>query len=164
VRARGVQIGELEALYRSRLGPFVRAASAIIGDEAAGRDAVQDAFVRAVRQRRSFRREVPLEAWVWRIVVNCARDLRADRVRERGAEATAARESAADGLPERDAEVRAWVAALPERQRLAVFLRYFADLGYREIAAALEIETGTVSATLSAAHAGLRRAFQEVQQ
>jgi DNA-directed RNA polymerase specialized sigma24 family protein len=47
---------------------------------------------------------------------------------------------------------------------LAVFLRYFADLGYREIAAALEIETGTVSATLSAAHAGLRRAFQEVQQ
>ena len=160
---RGAQIGELEALYRSRLGPFVRTAAAIVGDDAAGRDAVQDAFVRAVRQRRSFRGEVPLEAWVWRIVVNCARDLRADRALERGAEATAAVEPATNGLPEVDAEIRAWVAALPERQRLAVFLRYFADLGYREIAAALEIETGTVSATLSAAHAGLRRSSQEVE-
>ena len=55
----------------------------------------------------------------------------------------------------------AWVAALPERQRLAVFLRYFADLDYRSIATALDIEVGTVSATLAAAHAALRRAYTE---
>jgi RNA polymerase sigma factor (sigma-70 family) len=54
------------------------------------------------------------------------------------------------------------LAALPERQRLVVFLRYFADLEYREIATALGIETGTVSATLHAAHANLRRALEEV--
>jgi RNA polymerase sigma factor (sigma-70 family) len=59
--------------------------------------------------------------------------------------------------------VRAWVSALPERQRLAVFLRYFADLDYRGIATALGIEVGTVSATLSAAHTALRRSFEEVQ-
>ena len=161
---RGAQIGELEALYRSRLGPFVRTAAAIVGDDVGGRDAVQDAFARAVRQRRSFRREVPLEAWVWRIVVNCALDLRAAGQRESGTEFQAVDESAGNGRPDADAEVRAWVAALPERQRLAVFLRYFADLGYREIAAALEVETGTVSATLSAAHAALRRSSQEVEQ
>ena len=51
----------------------------------------------------------------------------------------------------------AWVAALPERQRLAVFLRYYADLDYRAIATALAIEPGTVSATLNSAHASLRR-------
>jgi RNA polymerase sigma factor (sigma-70 family) len=55
------------------------------------------------------------------------------------------------------------VRALPERQRLVVFLRYWADLDYRSIAAALEIEVGTVSATLNAAHATLRRSLQEVQ-
>jgi RNA polymerase sigma factor (sigma-70 family) len=57
--------------------------------------------------------------------------------------------------------VRVWVASLPERQRLVVFLRYFADLDYRSIATALEIETGTVSATLATAHAALRRSYEE---
>jgi RNA polymerase sigma factor (sigma-70 family) len=57
--------------------------------------------------------------------------------------------------------VRAWVASLPERQRLAVFLRYFADLDYRSIAAALDVEVGTVSATLATSLAALRRASEE---
>ena len=38
------------------------------------------------------------------------------------------------------------------------FLRYFVDLSYAEIAEALEIRVGTVSATLSCAHRGLREA------
>jgi RNA polymerase sigma factor (sigma-70 family) len=63
--------------------------------------------------------------------------------------------------PERDAAVRAWVASLPERQRLAVFLRHFADLDYRSIASVLEVEVGTVSATLATAHAALRRSYEE---
>jgi RNA polymerase sigma factor (sigma-70 family) len=57
--------------------------------------------------------------------------------------------------------VRAWVSSLPERQRLVVFLRYFADLDYRSIAAALDVEVGTVSATLAAAHASLRRSHEK---
>ena len=64
-------------------------------------------------------------------------------------------------MPEHDADVRAWIASLPERQRLVVFLRYFADLDYRSIATALDVEVGTVSATLAAAHAALRRAYKE---
>ena len=57
--------------------------------------------------------------------------------------------------------VQLWVRALPERQRAVVFLRYWADLDYQSIADALEIEVGTVSATLSAAHSSLRRLLQE---
>jgi RNA polymerase sigma factor (sigma-70 family) len=161
---RGADIAELEALYRGLLPRFVRAATAIVGDESLGTDAVQDAFVRAVRERRSFRRDVPLEAWVWRIVTNSALDARARRRRHSESGGDVLEFSAANGRPESDAAVRAWVAALPERQRLAVFLRYFADLDYRGIAAVLEIEVGTVSATLSAAHRALRRSFEEVQQ
>lgn len=159
--AGGATIDELESLYRAELPRFVRAAAAIVGDEAAGRDAVQEAFVRAVRKRASFRFESPLEAWVWRIVINEALALR----RRRAAELTWASESATTSstnhVPEQDATVRAWVASLPERQRLAVFLRYFADLDYQSIAIALEVEVGTVSATLATAHAALRRSYEE---
>jgi DNA-directed RNA polymerase specialized sigma24 family protein len=38
-----------------------------------------------------------------------------------------------------------------------VFLRYFADLPYAEIAALCEISEGTVAATLAHAHADLLR-------
>jgi RNA polymerase sigma factor (sigma-70 family) len=60
--------------------------------------------------------------------------------------------------------VRAWVAALPQRQRLVVYLRYYADLDYRAIAEALDVEVGTVSATLSSAHQALRRSLEEVER
>jgi len=50
------------------------------------------------------------------------------------------------------AELRALVATLPERQRLVLFLRYYADLDYQAIGGVLGIATGTVSATLNQAH------------
>lgn len=61
-----------------------------------------------------------------------------------------------------DYELGSQVASLPERQRLVIFLRYFADLDYREIADALGVSVGTVSARLHAAHATLRAVLQEV--
>lgn len=160
--ATGVTVEALESLYRAGLPRFVRAAAAIAGDEATGRDAVQEAFAQAIKRRSRFRAEAPLEAWVWRIVINEALALRRRRVSDFERDSRSLTLPSAIHVPEQDAAVRAWIAVLPERQRLAVFLRYFADLDYRSIAAALEVEVGTVSATLSAAHAALRRSFQEV--
>jgi RNA polymerase sigma-70 factor (ECF subfamily) len=152
---------ELEELYREALPRFVRAASAIVADDGLGREAVQDAFAQAVRQRRSFRREVPLEAWVWRIVVNAALSVRRGSRPAQPWDSVVHDRPMLNGATTDDIAVRAWVAALPERQRLAVFLRYFAGLDYRGIAAVLEVEVGTVSATLSAAHTALRRSMQQ---
>lgn len=161
---REVTVEELESLYRAQLPQFVRAASAIVGDDAAGTDAVQEAFAQAVTKRASFKRQAPLEAWVWRIVINEALALRRRRTTDLDWGSEIARTPSANGVPEQDVTVRAWVASLPERQRLMVFLRYFADLDYRSIALALEVEVGTVSATLAAAHAALRRSYQEALQ
>jgi len=158
----GAAVEELEAVYRANLPRFVRTAAAIVGDEATGRDAVQDAFVRAVRERAGFRGEAPLEAWVWRVVINEALALRRRRAAEAEWDGGTSAAVSTNHVPEEDATVRAWVAALPERQRLVVFLRYFADLDYRAIAVALDVEVGTVSATLAAAHGALRRSLQEV--
>jgi RNA polymerase sigma-70 factor (ECF subfamily) len=147
---------ELELLYRERLADFCRAATAIAGDAELGRDAVQEAFARAVRKRRRYRGDGPLEAWVWRIVVNAARDAR----RKRGllAEPADAIAAADSSMPE-----RLPLELLTERQREVLFLHYYADLDYATIAAALGISPGTVGATLSTARRTLRRALtQEV--
>jgi ADP-ribose pyrophosphatase YjhB (NUDIX family) len=76
---RGATVDELESLYRADLSRFIRAAAAIVGDEATGRDAVQEAFAQPVKKRASFKGEAALEAWVWRIVINEALALRRRR-------------------------------------------------------------------------------------
>jgi RNA polymerase sigma factor (sigma-70 family) len=152
----------LEGVYRARYRHFLRVAAAIVGDEATGHDAVQDGFAEALREQQSFRGEGPLEAWVWRIVVNAALTARRRRVARR--EAPEVVEVASANGQADEAGVRAWVAALPERQRLAIYLRYYADLDYRSIGDVLGIEVGTVSATLSSAHEALRRSMKEVER
>jgi len=141
----GAGLEALEVLYRTGFSSFVRAAGAIAG-EAAARDVVQEAFAQAVKKRSSFKHEAPLEAWVWRIVINQALELRRRRTADLRWEADPGLDPSANGFPGGD----------------AVFLRYFADLDYRSIAAALEVEVGTVSATLATAHAALRRSYTEV--
>ena len=114
-------------------------------------------IVPAVFRRDELRGEGPLAAWVWRIVVNEARRL-ARRPREEPLQM--APEPGRNGQGGDPMGVRAWVATLPERQREAVFLRYYADLDYRTIADVLEIQIGTVAATLSAAHQTLRKRLE----
>lgn len=146
-------IDELEALYRSRVQEFRRVAAAIAGDRELGCEAVQEAFAKALRKQRSHRGTGTLEAWVWRIVVNAARDARRRRPvpLESGA---ASWNGHAPTLP---------LELLTERQREIVFLHYYADLDYASIAEALEISPGTVGATLTAARKTLRRAHEEVE-
>jgi DNA-directed RNA polymerase specialized sigma24 family protein len=55
VSRKGATLAQLEGLYRDRFEHFARVASAICGDRDHGRDAVQAAFVTAVRQRRGYR-------------------------------------------------------------------------------------------------------------
>jgi RNA polymerase sigma-70 factor (ECF subfamily) len=156
---RGASLDELEELYRSRFDVFARVAASVTGDGERARDAVQEAFATAVRKRGSFRGEGPLEAWVWRIVLNAARS----DVRRSIPAVDCDEQAATNGQREGDAELRVALARLPERQRTAVFLRYYADLDYVAIGEALGIRTGTVAATLNAAHTALRSRLEEVQ-
>jgi DNA-directed RNA polymerase specialized sigma24 family protein len=153
-----MMIAELEELYRNRRPEFCRVATAIAGDRGLGEDAVQDAFAKAVRKRRSYRRRGSLEAWVWRIVVNAARDARRRRPLLADPQEPHVTETNGHGL---------WVPLelLTERQREVLFLHYYADLNYATIADALGISPGTVGATLSTARAALRRGLtHEVKQ
>jgi RNA polymerase sigma factor (sigma-70 family) len=149
---------DLEVLYRERVPYFVQVARAITGDQERATEAVQDAFVGLVRNRRSYRGDGPLEAWAWRAVVNAARNATRRPLVEVGRA-----DDAAYALPERVQELAPLIASLPDRQRLVVFLRYYADLDYRSISQALGVEVGTVSATLASAHANLRKRLRKVE-
>lgn len=157
---KGARVRDLEEVYRLHYPQFLRVATAIGGNEDAGHEAVQEGFADVLRHRRSFRGEGPLEGWVWRAVVNAAHRARSKRLLFVPFEV----EPAENGQPSEHSYIRPWLAALPERQRLAVFLRYYADLDYRTIASVLEIEVGTVSATLSAALTSLRRSLARAAQ
>jgi RNA polymerase sigma-70 factor, ECF subfamily len=150
-------VAEIEQIYRGEYRRFLRVALAVLRDQDRAVDAVQEAFATAVQKRSTFRGEGPLEAWIWRLVVNAALK---ERARPRPLQLVERMSPPPDDQATAIAET---IARLPERQRLALFLRYYADLDYGSIAAALEITTGTVGATLNAAHASLRRLLQEAR-
>jgi RNA polymerase sigma factor (sigma-70 family) len=155
-------IEALGDLYQRCYHRYLRVAEAIVGEVELAHDVVQEAFARAIRGRSEFRGTGSVEGWVWRTVVNAARNARRDLppasvpLRELGDEQPASNGEA----PPRD--LRAVIAGLPERQRLVLFLRYYADLDYQRIANVLEIQPGTVGATLNQAHTALKRLLEEV--
>jgi RNA polymerase sigma-70 factor (ECF subfamily) len=138
---------DLEDLYRRRHGAFQVMLASLTGSIESARDVVQEAFARALRDHHAFRGEGSLEGWVWRIAFRVALG------------STGSRELTLDEVPEvafvdgtRDPELVAAVRSLPPQRRMAIFLRYFADLSYAEIGEVLGIAEGTVAATLSKAH------------
>ncbi len=154
-RARGA-IADIERVYRDRLPDLRRVAAAVSGSRDAAPDLVQEGFARALRSAAQVERTSSLEGWLWRIVVNTALNYRRDQ-------------RATDPLPDdvSDSVRDDWgvgavadaVRVLPERQRLVLFLRYYADLDYEAIGEALNITSGTVGATLTAARAALMQAL-----
>lgn len=155
---RGASVAELEGLYREGFGRFLRVATAVAGEQEAGRDAVQSAFVAALRGRRSFRGEGSLEGWLWTIVIREARRAVSPVVAPAAEPVDRVEANGSNG--DDPLGLRRLIAALPQRQREAVFLRYFADLDYRTIAHILDVEPGTVSATLSMARQTLRKRLE----
>ena len=145
---------ELEDLYRRRQSAFQIMFASVTGSVENARDVVQEAFARALRDQDGFRGDGSLEGWVWRIAFRVA-------VGSKGS-----RELAVEDVPEvafveasSNPTLATAVRELPPQRRLAVFLRYFADLSYAEIGEVLGIAEGTVAATLSQAHQQLGNAL-----
>lgn len=149
----------IEQVYRERYVGFRNALATVTGDAESARDAVQEGFARALRSANAFRGDAPIEAWVWKICLRSALELRSRGSRH------ASLDDVDLGLvdPERDPVVAEALRRLPARRRLIVFLRYFADLSYAEIAAACDVSEGTVAATLTQARASLAEQLEEVK-
>jgi RNA polymerase sigma-70 factor (ECF subfamily) len=136
----------IERLYRERYVRFRNGVAPVVGSYDAAHDAVQDGFARALRASAQYSGRGSLEGWVWRIVLRAALEQRRP-----GEEVPLDAVEPVFVEPERDEALTEAVGALPPRRRLVIFLHYFADLSYEAIAEALEIEAGTVAATLAQA-------------
>jgi RNA polymerase sigma factor (sigma-70 family) len=147
---------DLERLYRERFVGLKRSLATVTGDYGTAEEALQEGFARALASLESFRGDCPLGAWVWRIAVRVALEQsRSGRRRLRVEQS-----GGIDPEPQlveqgHDPRLIGGLRSLPPRQRLIVFLRYFADCSYAEIASICEISEGTVAASLSQAKAEL---------
>ncbi len=169
-RARGGDIAAYEELVRRHQGVAVRVATVIAG-AAEAQDACQDAFLKAYGALSRFRNDAPFRPWLLRIVANEAKNRRRSaRRREDLALRVAEDHPSGDAAPSPEAVVlrrtasermlRA-VSELPERDRLVIAYRYFAELPEAEMATVLGIRPGTVKSRLSRALGRLRERLPE---
>lgn len=160
----GASVEDIEVIYRERFHRFVRVAQAITRSRESAVDVVQDAFASTLRHRESYRGSGSVESWIWTTVINSARQEVRSRAPIPLEHPGRLEELSVEASGFDDDQLRSVIGSLPERQRLALFLRYYADLDYRAISEALGVEVGTVSATLNQAHRNLRRLVAQVDR
>jgi RNA polymerase sigma-70 factor (ECF subfamily) len=151
-------VGGGQEEFCGRLWPRLAASMAYLtGDAGAGEDIAQEAMTRAwARWGRVSQLDSP-EAWTYRVAVNLARSRHRRKQAEQRALARVGEPTVTVAVETADAiAVRGAVAALPERMRAALVLRYFADLPVDEVAEILDCAPGTVKSLTSQAIDRLR--------
>jgi RNA polymerase sigma-70 factor (sigma-E family) len=157
--------GPLAELYERHASDAVRLAYLITGDREAARDVAQEAFVRVAARFRHLRFPDAFDAYLRRTVVNlCTSRFRRQRVeREYLQRERALATSTAAELPDlatRDELARA-LRSLPARQRAAVVLRYYEDLGEEALADALRCSVPAARSLLARGMQALRMIVEE---
>ena len=181
--APGRPADRFDDLFRQLYPRLVPLAERLLGDRGEAEDVIQEAFLRLARSGQSApddgeplldRPDEVVGAWLRRVVLN----LGANRLRDRRrADDRVLRAVRLDGAldPERPPtdddspphavlraeardEVRAALAALPERQRACLLLRH-AGHSYAEIAATLGIALGSVGVYLARGERAFRAAY-----
>ena len=149
---------EFAALVQAHSRALFRAARALLDSDAAAEDAVGEAVLLAWQAFPRLRRRESARAWLLKIVVNCACELRKKQGRvtytdELERLAGAAEEEPAHGLWEA-------VLRLPEEQRAAVVLYYYEELSVAEIAKITGKSESAVKSRLFRARAMLRERLE----
>lgn len=171
--AAGERFAEIVERHQRRA---TRIAYYYLRDPAEVDEAVQDAFLKAFVNIRSFRERLYFELWFTKILVNGCLDRLKSRARRSrwivpagdndageqrdGLDRRAALEPSPEATllqAERRAELMAAVDRLPDRQRAVVVLSQFEGHATRDVAAMLELTEATVRVHLFRAIRSLRR-------
>lgn len=160
--ARSGDAGALDRLVRRHSEVAYRVALGVVGDPDRAQDAVQEAWIKAVRGLEGFRGDSRFRTWLLSIVVNEGRGLIRSDGRRREQVLDDVAEPAAHGPgPDRQTVLRAEVeramtllARLPEKQRLAVHLRLQEGLSFREVGEAIGSSEGAARVNY---HHGIHR-------
>jgi RNA polymerase sigma-70 factor (ECF subfamily) len=169
-------------LVEERHGDIYALLYRLTEDPEEARDLTQETFLQAFRHLASFRGEADLRTWLYRIAVNQARNRwrwwkrrRRDRTVSldapvsEGVDAPLSAGLAGDeGLDperqalarEREAVLHAALQTLSRPYREVIVLRDIEGLSYEEVAAALDLNVGTVKSRLNRGRTELRRRLE----
>jgi RNA polymerase sigma-70 factor (ECF subfamily) len=169
-RAIGGDRAAWRALYLEHVDFVFRVAVRFLGDEGEARDVAQDVFVQVFTRVSAYRPAGRFRTYLYRVVANRCLNERAQARQRRRARGPDGDDETLAAIPDRAESpeeqlaraqeartVRAAIARLPERQRLAVILSRFEGLSYEEIAAALEASVSSVESLLFRARQALAR-------
>ena len=155
--------GELYRAYAPAIFRFCRRALPARED---AEDATNEVFMKVRQKLGTYDSSRPFTAWLYKVASNhCWDMLRRRRIRqdlETGDLETLPLEHPDPGQLERlqaehtSKEVRAGLAKLPDRARMALVLRYFGDMSYDEIAETLGVRQAFVGVLLLRARHQLR--------
>jgi RNA polymerase sigma-70 factor, ECF subfamily len=125
-----------ELLVRRLEVPAYKLAMLLTKDADLAQEVVQEAFVRAWQSAKTPRDTLGFRRWLYRIIVNLVRD---EQRRRRRLAAEAPSIVATDPSTEVDrrfalAELASAFAQLSPRQQQVLYLRFFSDLSYAELA------------------------------
>ena len=140
------------------------------GDHAVASDVTQQVFLKLITNIGQFRGDAAFSTWLYRLVVNVCLDVTRRRTSDALILAGSPRETPGGPSSQEEAyaraqlahSVRAAIATLPQKYRMAVLLRYFEDLSYEQIAEALDCSMGTVASRLSRGHKMLAERLKNV--
>lgn len=168
-----VLAGDAEAfapIVRRYLRPAHSIASRLLGNPQDAEDLVQEAFLTALANLRSFDRTRPFGPWFYRIVWTRGLNLRKSLAR-RAAEPLEAERYPGSDDPSDEAEraeladtVRKALAELPERQRLVIQLFDLDGFSGAEIGSMLGLNPGTVRWHLHQGRRALRERLGPLQE
>lgn len=142
----------------------------MLGDRASAEDAAQETFIKLWRSAdRWTPGRAKFETWLYRVAANAC----IDRLRQRRPE-TAAEDAPdiADETPladqgllaaQRRRAVETAMAALPERQRLAIVLCHYQEMSNVEAAAVMEVSVEALESLLSRARKSLKECLAPVR-
>jgi RNA polymerase sigma-70 factor (sigma-E family) len=152
-------------LYSQHYRGLVRMAALLLRDTPTAEEVVQDAFVAMHGGWQRLRDTEKALAYLRQAVVNRSRSVLrhrtvVDKNMQKAPPDMPSAEHGALVLLERDAVVAA-LRHLPDRQREAIVLRYYADLSEADIAAAMGISRGAVKSHTSRGMSALRAALEE---
>jgi RNA polymerase sigma-70 factor, ECF subfamily len=155
-----------QALVSRHFTPVYRMAWRMMGQQADAEDIAQEAFVKLWQKPQQVKEPRALKAWLMRVASNAA----IDRIRRRGpgtmelpddlADARALATGSADAEAAQH-RVDVAIAALPERQKLALTLVYFEGLGNTAAAEVMEISVDAIESLLARAKRALRGALAD---
>jgi RNA polymerase sigma-70 factor (sigma-E family) len=174
LRAVGMEPGAWSAdlavteLYSVQYKALVRLAAMLVRDTSTAEEVVQEAFIAMHDGWHRLKDSEKALAYLRQAVVNRSRSVLRHRVVvEKNAPKPApdmpSAEHGAMALLERSAVIAA-LRDLPERQREAIVLRYYADLSEADIAAAMRISRGAVKSHTARAMASLKAALEQDAQ